>query len=76
MLRKLGIPIQQMKSRPISNGLKREKIYFQLQTRGMNLQCCRKEDAPVAIQVAVLLFFIGSWVILLCITDRFEVLDD
>jgi hypothetical protein len=47
--KKLDIPIQKMKSTSISDGLKREKIYLQLQTRGMNLQCCRKEDAPVAI---------------------------
>jgi hypothetical protein len=81
--KKLGIPIQQIKSTSISDGFKREKIYFQLQTRGMNLQCCRKEDAPVAILLAVLLFFMGPWVILLCMTkskntktNRYEVIDD
>ena len=46
-----------MKSASISDGLKREKIYLQLETRGVNLRFRRKEDTPVAIQAAVLLFF-------------------
>ena len=35
-----------------------------------------KRECPGAILAAFLLFFIGPWVILLCMTDRFEVLDD